>query len=237
MRGASKPYISGITITRKASSIEWDFSEFTSTVTASGSNYTTSYNGLTLVGNSNSSYTSDYISATAGFHMNGTSSSTNRHIKYTPSENGTLTVYYVSNNSTATDRITAIGTKVTTGTSLSVGSNSVLAYGYTNGYMEKSISASLTAGTTYYAYFANGGQSIKKLVFTPGSSSNAKAVSVIAFEEEEEMEATAVTNVEVGQPALDADAIYTLDGRKVSANGGKLPAGIYIKNKKKFLVR
>ncbi|MCI6861406.1 MAG: hypothetical protein MR860_05365 [Prevotella sp.] len=237
MRGASKPYITGITITRKASSIEWDFSEFTSTVTASGSNYTTSYNGLTLVGNSNSSYTSDYISATAGFHMNGTSSSTNRHIKYTPSENGTLTVYYVSNNSTATDRITAIGTKVTTGTSLSVGSNGVLAYGYTNGYTEKSISASLTAGTTYYAYFANGGQSIKKLVFTPGSSSNAKAVSVIAFEEEEEMEATAVTNVEVGQPALDADAIYTLDGRKVSANGGKLPAGIYIKNKKKFLVR
>ena len=237
MRGASKPYITGITITRKASSIEWDFSEFTSTVTASGSNYTTSYNGLTLVGNSNSSYTSDYISATAGFHMNGTSSSTNRHIKYTPSENGTLTVYYVSNNSTATDRITAIGTKVTTGTSLSVGSNSVLAYGYTNGYTEKSISASLTAGTTYYAYFANGGQSIKKLVFTPGSSSNAKVVSVIAFEEEEEMEATAVTNVEVVQPALDADAIYTLDGRKVSANGGKLPAGIYIKNKKKFLVR
>ena len=237
MRGASKPYITGITITRKASSIEWDFSEFTSTVTASGSNYTTSYNGLTLVGNSNSSYTSDYISATAGFHMNGTSSSTNRHIKYTPSENGTLTVYYVSNNSTATDRITAIGTKVTTGTSLSVGSNGVLAYGYTNGYTEKSISASLTAGTTYYAYFANGGQSIKKLVFTPSSSSNAKAVSVIAFEEEEEMEATAVTNVEVVQPAFDADAIYTLDGRKVSANGGKLPAGIYIKNKKKFLVR
>ena len=230
-------FITGITITRKASSIEWDFSEFTSTVTASGSNYTTSYNGLTLVGNSNSSYTSDYISATAGFHMNGTSSSTNRHIKYTPSENGTLTVYYVSNNSTATDRITAIGTKVTTGTSLSVGSNGVLAYGYTNGYTEKSISASLTAGTTYYAYFANGGQSIKKLVFTPGSSNNAKAVSVIAFEEEEEMEATAVTNVEVVQPAFDADAIYTLDGRKVSANGGKLPAGIYIKNKKKFLVR
>ena len=169
--------------------------------------------------------------------MNGTSSSTNRHIKYTPSENGTLTVYYVSNNSTATDRITAIGTKVTTGTSLSVGSNGVLAYGYTNGYTEKSISASLTAGTTYYAYFANGGQSIKKRVFTPGSSSNAKAVSVRAVEEEEEMEATAVTNVEVVQPALDADAIYTLDGRKVSANGGKLPAGIYIKNKKKFLVR
>ena len=236
MRGASKPYITGITITRKASSIEWDFSEFTSTVTASGSNYTTSYNGLTLVGNSNSSYTSDYISATAGFHMNGTSSSTNRHIKYTPSENGTLTVYYVSNNSTATDRITAIGTKVTTGTSLSVGSNGVLAYGYTNGYTEKSISASLTAGTTYYAYFANGGQSIKKLVFTPGSSSNAKAVSVIVFEDEEE-EATAVTNVKVVQPAFDADAIYTLDGRKVSANGGKLPAGIYIKSKKKFFVR
>ena len=236
MRGASKPYITGITISRQGTSIEWDFSEFTSTVTASGSNYTTSYNGLTLVGNSNSSYTSDYISATAGFHMNGTSSSTNRHIKYTPSENGTLTVYYVSNNSTATDRITAIGTKVTTGTSLSVGSNGVLAYGYTNGYTEKSISASLTAGTTYYAYFANGGQSIKKLVFTPGSSSNAKAVSVIAFEDEEE-EATAVTNVKVVQPAFDADAIYTLDGRKVSANGGKLPAGIYIKNKKKFFVR
>ncbi len=236
MRGASKPYITGITITRKASSIEWDFSEFTSTITASGSNYTTSYNGLTLVGNSNSSYTSDYISATAGFHMNGTSSSTNRHIKYTPSENGTLTVYYVSNNSTATDRITAIGTKVTTGKSLSVGSNGVLAYGYTNGYTEKSISASLTAGTTYYAYFANGGQSIKKLVFTAGSSSNAKS-STVLLGEEDDSEATAISTVEVTPSEEYSDAIYTLDGRRVNTNGGKLPAGIYIKNKKKILVR
>lgn len=237
MRGASKPYITGITISRQGTSIEWDFSEFTTTITASGNNYTTSYNGLTLVGNSNSSYTNDYISASAGFHMNGTSSSTSRHIKYTPTENGTLTVYYVSNNSSATDRITAIGTKVTTGTSLSVGSNGVLAYGYTNGYTEKSITASLTVGTTYYAYFANGGQSIKKLVFTPAGSSNAKSASEIVLEDEELSEATSVNIVESTQSNNDSNDIYTLDGRKVEINGGQLPTGIYIKNRKKIFIR
>ena len=148
----------------------WDFSEFTTTVTAAGDNYTTSYDGLTLVGNSSSTYTSDYYSASAGFHMNGTSSSTQRYISYTPSVNGVLTVYYRSNNATATDRITAIGTQVTTGTPLTVGTDGVLAFGYTNGGTQQSIQAELTAGTTYYAYFANGGQAIMKLVFTPGAT-------------------------------------------------------------------
>ncbi len=234
MRGASKPYITGITITRKSASIEWDFSEFTSTVIASGSNYSTSYNGLTLVGNSSSSYTNDYYSASAGFHMNGTSSSSSRYIKYTPTENGVLTVYYTSNNASATDRITAIGTKITTGTSLSVGSNGVLAYGYTNGSTEKSIQASLSAGTAYYAYFAYGGQAIRKLVFTSGSASSAKSASVAVTEIEDET--TAISSVESSQ-SEDCNDIYTLDGRKVNVSGGNLPAGIYIKNKKKIIVR
>jgi len=234
MRGASKPYITGITITRKSASIEWDFSEFTSTVIASGSNYSTSYNGLTLVGNTSSSYTKDYYSASAGFHMNGTSSSSSRYIKYTPTEDGVLTVYYTSNNASATDRITAIGTKITTGTSLSVGSNGVLAYGYTNGSTEKSIQASLSAGTAYYAYFAYGGQAIRKLVFTSGSASSAKSASVAVTEIEDET--TAISSVESSQ-SEDCNDIYTLDGRKVNVSGGNLPAGIYIKNKKKIIVR
>ncbi len=148
----------------------WDFSEYTTQVTAADDNYTTTYRGLTLVGNSTSGYTKDIYSATAGFKMNGTSSSTTRHIKYTPTSNGVWTIYYRSNNADATDRITAIGTQVTTGTSLTAGTNGVLAYGYTSGSTVKTIQAELTAGTTYYAYFANGGQAITKLVFTPGAT-------------------------------------------------------------------
>lgn len=202
------------------STTTWDFSEFTSTIVASGSNYSTSYNGLTLVGNASSSYTNDVISA-SGFRMNGTSASNQRYIKYTPSASGTLTVSYVSNNISATDRITAIGTSVVTGSSVSSSTSGVLAAGYTDGATTKTISAYLTAGTTYYIYLAYGGQTIKKLQYTY-TSANAKAANDFIAEED----VTAVNNanatensIKVNKTFENGRLVISKDGRKYSAAG------------------
>lgn len=151
----------------------WDFSEFTETVILAGDNYSIEYNGLTLVGNSSASYTSDYVSSNAGFHMNGTSDSKQRYIEYKPLYDGTITVTYRSNNSSATDRITAIGTKVVKFSTADGATSDVLAWGFTDGATEKTISADLTAGKNYYFYFANGGQGIFKLEYTYDDSGEA----------------------------------------------------------------
>ena len=193
----------------------WDFSEYTSTIVASGSNYSTSYNGLTIVGNASSSYTNDIISA-SGFRVNGTSASNQRYIKYTPSASGTMTVTYVSNNITATDRIAAIGTSVVTGTSVSSSTSGVVAAGYTNGATSKTISANLTAGTTYYIYSANGGLTLKKLQYTYTSSAGAK--SAIVFDADDE-EATAVEAVTLDN-AVRKPVKYMENGRLVIRNAG-----------------
>ena len=158
--------------------ITWDFSEFP----ASAADYKEDaknvdgydYNGLIChmpyaesVKDDVTSPT-DYIT-TGGFHANGTSKASIRYMTYTPTFDGTLTVSYRSNNSTATDRITAIGTAIAAFKKANVdeGSipSSVLAYGYTDGSNVKEISAELTAGTTYYIYLAEGGQTIKKVQF------------------------------------------------------------------------
>ena len=193
----------------------WDFSEYTSTIVASGSNYSTSYNGLTIVGNASSSYTNDIISA-SGFRVNGTSASNQRYIKYTPSASGTMTVTYVSNNITATDRIAAIGTSVVTGTSVSSSTSGVVAAGYTNGATSKTISANLTAGTTYYIYSANGGLTLKKLQYTYTSSASAKAATTFDADDEE---ATAVEAVTV-DTAVRKPVKYMENGRLVIRNAG-----------------
>jgi len=191
----------------------WNFSEFTSTVTLAGSNYTYSYNGLTLVGNTSSTYTKDYVNKN-GFRCNGASSSSIRHIKYTPSSNGTLTVYFQSNNASDNSRTTAIGTAV--GSPLATASCAA-----------GQVSASVTAGKTYYAYFVSGGQTITKIVFTPSSSSNALDLDI-------DEEATGVSGIDESSRADDG-IIYSINGRRM--NGNALPAGIYIKNGKKFLVK
>ena len=193
----------------------WDFSEYTSTIVASGSNYSTSYNGLTIVGNASSSYTNDIISA-SGFRVNGTSASNQRYIKYTPSASGTMTVTYVSNNITATDRIAAIGTSVVTGTSVSSSTSGVVAAGYTNGATSKTISANLTAGTTYYIYSANGGLTLKNLQYTYTSSASAKAATTFEADDEE---ATAVEAVTV-DTAVRKPVKYMENGRLVIRNAG-----------------
>lgn len=204
----------------------WDFSEFTSNVVAAGNNYSTSYNGLTLVGNATSTYTNDVIT-TGGFRLNGTSSSNQRYIKYKPSVSGTMTVTYVSNNISATDRITAIGTSIVTGTNVSSSTSGVLAAGYTNGATAKTISAYLTAGTTYYIYLANGGQTIKKLQYTYTTSASAKSTGVSGFEEEEVV--TAVNNVKsedattkVQKRIENGKLIITKGDKKYNYAGGRI---------------
>ena len=193
----------------------WDFSEYTSTIVASGSNYSTSYNGLTIVGNASSSYTNDIISA-SGFRVNGTSASNQRYIKYTPSASGTMTVTYVSNNITATDRIAAIGTSVVTGTSVSSSTSGVVAAGYTNGATSKTISANLTAGTTYYIYSANGGLTLKNLQYVYTTTASAKAATTFEADDEE---ATAVEAVTV-DTAVRKPVKYMENGRLVIRNAG-----------------
>ncbi len=137
----------------------WDFSQFSSKVILTGTNYNYSYNGLTLVGNTSSSYTSDYVTK-SGFHCNGGSSSSMRYIKYTPTSNGTLTVKFASNNTTDLNRTSAIGTAV--GTPIVTASCSA-----------GTMTANVKAGTTYYIYFVKGGQTIKSVTMTPGASVNA----------------------------------------------------------------
>ena len=198
--------------TSEATATTWDFSQFSSTVTLAGDNYNYSYNGLTLVGNTTSSYTKDYVNKN-GFHCNGASSSSIRYIKYTPSSNGTLTVYFQSNNASDNSRTSAIDT--------AVGSPIATATCATG-----QVSASVTSGKTYYAYFVSGGQTITKLVFTPSSSSN-------ALDADFEDEATGVTVVGEAQRAGNG-IIYSIDGQRM--NGTNLPAGLYIKDGVKFIV-
>jgi hypothetical protein len=115
------------------------------------------------VGNTTSSYTSDYVSKN-GFHCNGASTSSIRYIKYTPSANGTLTVKFKSNNTSDNNRTSAIGT--------AVGSPIVTAKCSTG-----SMSASVSSGKTYYIYFVSGGQTITSITFTASGSSSSSTSS------------------------------------------------------------
>lgn len=115
------------------------------------------------MGNTTSSYTSDYVSKN-GFHCNGASTSSIRYIKYTPSANGTLTVKFKSNNTSDNNRTSAIGT--------AVGSPIVTAKCSTG-----SMSASVSAGKTYYIYFVSGGQTITSITFTASGSSSSSTSS------------------------------------------------------------
>ena len=138
-----------------------------------------------------------------------------------------MTVTYVSNNISATDRITAIGTSIVTGTNVSSSTTGVLAAGYTNGATAKTISAYLTAGTTYYIYLANGGQTIKKLQYTYTTSASAKSAGVFDFEEEEVV--TAVNNVKsedvttkVQKRIENGKLIITKGDKKYNYAGGRI---------------
>ena len=115
------------------------------------------------MGNTTSSYTSDYVSKN-GFHCNGASTSSIRYIKYTPSANGTLTVKFKSNNTSDNNRTSAIGT--------AVGSPIVTAT-----CSQGTMSASVSSGKTYYIYFVSGGQTITSITFTASGSSSSSTSS------------------------------------------------------------
>jgi len=144
----------------------WDFSEFTETVILSDDNITYDYEGLTLVGNTKSGYQNDYVS-TAGLHLNGTSTSKIRYIKYTPAKDGVMTVNYYSNNNNATDRIAAVCTKIVTTSDMDElkADENFVAAGLTNGKEVMTVNANLKGGTTYYIYSANGGITINYLQY------------------------------------------------------------------------
>ena len=187
----------------------WNFSEFTSTVTLAGSNYTYSYNGLTLVGNTSSSYTKDYVNKN-GFRCNGASSSSIRHIKYTPTSNGTLTVKFASNNTSDLNRTSAIGTAV--GSPLVTASCSA-----------GTMTCNVTAGTTYYIYFVSGGQTIKSITMTPGASVNAldldfdEATAIDAVGETSNLKTQSFKKVFVG-----GKLVIFKDGKKFNAAGQEM---------------
>ena len=181
----------------------WDFSQFSSKVILTGTNYNYSYNGLTLVGNTSSSYTSDYVTK-SGFHCNGGSSSSMRYIKYTPTSNGTLTVKFASNNTSDLNRTSAIGTAVGT---------PIVTASCTAGTM----TANVKAGTTYYIYFVKGGQTIKSVTMTPGASVNALDADF--------GDATAIENVNANDnlnvPVQQTSKKVFVNGKLVIISGGK----------------
>lgn len=143
----------------------WDFAEYTTAVDGAQQTSVT-YEGLLCYFGTNSN--KDAISK-SGFKCNGTATASTRYIKWTPAYEGTVTVYYKSNNSSATDRIVAIGTQITTGTSLEVGKDGIVAFGNTNGSTEQSFNANISATTDYYIYNANGGCAITKIVYVYSS--------------------------------------------------------------------
>ncbi len=148
--------------------LTWDFGEFGSTAASYESPY--SYEGLSLV----MTYVEnkDYIKSGA-FHANGASSTSNRYISYTPSYDGTLTVTFSSNNSgDAANRTTAIGTTITAGATSATSGVLAIAPASTG-----TVSANLTAGTTYYVWLAAGGQTIKKLQYVYAESRQQASLS------------------------------------------------------------
>ena len=181
----------------------WDFSQFSSKVILTGTNYNYSYNGLTLVGNTSSSYTSDYVTK-SGFHCNGGSSSSMRYIKYTPTSNGTLTVKFASNNTTDLNRTSAIGTAV--GTPIVTASCSA-----------GTMTANVKAGTTYYIYFVKGGQTIKSVTMTPGASVNALDAD---FGDATAIEAVPVLRQGSGEQSSEPVKVLK-NGKLVIISGGK----------------
>lgn len=198
--------------TTNGQTITWDFSRFTSKLILTGSNYEYYYDGLKLVGNTSSTYTNDYVT-TGGFHCNGASASDTRMIRYTPRTNGTLTVYFKSNNATDNNRTTAIGTgigKPIVSAKCDVGK----------------VSTYVSQGIIYYMYFVSGGQTITKVVFTPSAGAKEQSAEL------EEEEATGIASIEsVKTPSV----IYDIHGRRY-ANADAVPQGtIYILKGKKYV--
>lgn len=197
--------------TNNANSITWDFSRFTTKLILTGDNYEYYYDGLKLVGNTSSTYTNDYVT-TGGFHCNGASASNTRMIRYTPRTNGTLTVYFKSNNASDNNRTTAIGT--------GIGKPIVQAkcdVGVVSTYAAQ--------GTTYYMYFVSGGQTITKVVFTPANGAKEMDADFA--------EATGID--EVQKPKTVFETVYDAYGRRYASVDAVPQGSMYIRNGRKYV--
>ena len=164
------------------------------------------------MGNTSENYTNDYVT-TGGFHCNGTSSSNTRMIRYTPRTNGTLTVYFKSNNASDNNRTTAIGTgigKPIVSATCNVGK----------------ISATVSQGVIYYMYFVSGGQTITKVVFTPANGAKEMNAEI-------EEQTTGIASVEKVRNA--PEAIYDLYGKRYSSLDAVPDGSLYIRNGKKYV--
>lgn len=161
----------------------WNFSEYSTQVDLNNNTgysetlkyaaqYTKNNMTLLLVGNSGTESNKEYMKSSSGFHCNGASSESSRYIAFTPPVDGILTVTGKGNGGGALNtRIVAIGTTIASINDVSSLPDGVLAaVNTTDGTKSVSadVQASLTAGTTYYAFFGKGGSSITKLVFSPG---------------------------------------------------------------------
>ena len=178
----------------------WDFSGFENKEENLESPY--DYDGLmcymTYVA------TKDYI-GNAGFHSNGTSTSSNRYMSFKPVADGVMTVNFKSNNpDDAANRTTAIAT-VTFQKNATAETEGVV--DFATGEVGQ-LEANVTANTTYYIWFANGGQTVTKVTYTP-SSTGVQAVKAAA-------QKTGVTYNLAGQKVgADYKGIVVKDGVKV----------------------
>lgn len=200
--------------------LTWDFGDITEKVVLQSASapLTYEYSGLTLVGASGNDE-KDYVSS-AGFHCNGTSTTTTRYIKYTPAYSGTLKVTFKPNDDKSTDRITAVGTSIATFKQANVESNNVpdtvLNYAFSKGDTEASLEADLTAGTTYYVYFAYGGQSITKLTYTYTTGEDTSAETPEPTATDAPTEDPEIIPVDCGEPTHDETNVYDIYSRTIT---------------------
>jgi hypothetical protein len=130
--------------------LEWDFAPFTEQVSLQAPDEVPAvdYSGITILG-AQATDGKDYIS-TDGARFNGAGTpGVRRSIVYTPAADGVITVTFRSNNSSATDRLTAIGTAVVTGSDAAelLANEAVLAVNNTDGSNEVEVSAEAVADT------------------------------------------------------------------------------------------
>lgn len=199
------------TTTQQAPSQVWDFSQFGSnTVILAGNNYHYNYSGLNLTGYPAADYTKDFVSK-SGFHCNGSSAADRRYFSYKAAGNGTLTVYFRSNNTSDQSRLYALGT--------AVGSAIAQANCGTG-----RVTINVNAGQTYYGYIVSGGITVTRVEFNAG----AKAAPVRDLMDEDE-----TTDIQTLSIDSDDAPCFNLNGMKVNGQ----PKGLIIRGGKKILIR
>lgn len=167
MGGASSAWGDhNVSISGNTATETWDFKEITFANDADVAPYTSPYDyeGLSCV--MTYSKSKDYITS-SGFHPNGGTQNENRYIAYTPSYNGTITVYAKANGTSNSRYALIATTQSAISSDPEVGTNNCIAVSKDlNGSDadKDHFSVSLTSGTTYYIE-ARQGITITKIVY------------------------------------------------------------------------